>query len=151
MEIWNDYLTTSGIPLHILCDGLKAQNKNKTKCFRLRTSLAMLLVPAALAEVPVDGGEGAGGFALNRPGADISALSIVLIGHDVVVLHWVKDHGPVESGEVAEVGVLLHAHSSTGDVHQVVKANLFHLQHLEQHKRIVEEEIITAHHCEVGK
>lgn len=111
----------------------------------------MLLVPAALAEVPVDGGEGADGFALNRAGADVSALSIVLIGNDVVVLYRVKDHGPVEGGEVAEVRVLLHTHGSTGDVHQAVKAELFQLQHLEQHKRIVEEEIIAAHHCEVGK
>lgn len=111
----------------------------------------MLLVPAALAEVPVDGGEGAGGFALNRAGANVSALSVVLIGHDVVVLHRVEDHGPVEGGEVAEVGVLLHAHGPTGDVHQTVEADLLQLQHLEQHERVVEEEIVASHHREVGK
>lgn len=93
----------------------------------------MLLVPAALAEVPIDGGEGAGGFAQNRAGADVSALTIILIGHDVVVLHRVKDHGPVEGGKVAEVRVLLHAHCTTGDIHQTVKADLLQLQHLEQH------------------
>lgn len=111
----------------------------------------MPLVPAALAEVPVDGGEGAGGFALNRAGADISALSIIFIGHNVVVLHRVKDHGPVEGREVAEVWVLLHTHGPTGDIHQTVKTDLLQLQHLEQHERIVEEEIIASHHREVGK
>lgn len=111
----------------------------------------MLLVPAALAEVPVDGGGEAGGFALNRAGTNVSALSIILIGHDVVVLHRVEDHGPVEGGEVAEVGVLLHPHGPTGDIHQTVKSDLLQLQHLKQHERIVEEEIIASHHREVGK
>lgn len=111
----------------------------------------MLLVPAALAEVAIDGGERAGGFAQNCARADVSALPIILIGHDVVVLHRVQDHGPVEGGEVAEVRVLLHAHGSAGDVHQAVKADLLQLQHLKQHQRVVEEQIIASHHRQIGE
>ena len=82
------------------------------------TPLAMFLCPAALAEQAVDGGLKAGGLPLGRPWADVSALAVVLVRHDVVVLYRVQDLGPVQGGEVAKVRVLLHAHRAPGDVHE---------------------------------
>ena len=60
------------------------------------TSLTVLLRPASLTEVSVDGGRLTSGLPGGRPGADISALPVVLVGHDVVVLHCVQDLGPVQ-------------------------------------------------------
>lgn len=73
-------------------------NKDKK---RTLTSLTVFLSPAALAEVAVDGGGLAGGLSHRRSGTHVSALPVVFVGHDVVVLHRVEDFRPVQSGEVA--------------------------------------------------
>lgn len=111
----------------------------------------MVLVPAAFPEVAVDGGLDAGDLPGDGPWADISALPLVLVGHDVVVLHRVQDFGPVEAGQVAEVRVLFHAHCAAGDVHQAVQAHLLQLQHLEHHQGVVEEQVVAADDRQVGE
>lgn len=104
----------------------------------------MVLCPAAFAEVPVDGRRWAGGLSNGRPGADVAALSVIFVGHDVVVLHRVKDLGPVQGGEIAEIGVLLYPHRAPGDIHQAVEADLSQLDHLEYHQRVVEEQVVAT-------
>jgi len=99
----------------------------------LLTSLALVLCPAAFAEVSVDGGRLAGCLSNSRPGADITTLSFVLVGYDIVVLHRVQDFGPVQCGQVAEIWVFLQSHSSSGDIHQAMEAELPQLEHLEHH------------------
>lgn len=118
---------------------------------RLLTSLTVLLGPAAFTEVSVDGGGLAGGLSDGRPRANVSALSVVLVSHDVVVLHCVQDLGPVQSGEVAEIRVLLNPHCSTGDVHQAMEADLSQLEHLEHHQGVVEEQVVASDDRKVGE
>ena len=95
--------------------------------------MAAELDPAALTGVSVDGGRLAGRLSDGCPWAHVSTLSVVLVRHDVVVLHWVEDFGPVQSWEIAEIWVLLNSHSSAGDVHQAMEADLSQLEHLEHH------------------
>lgn len=115
------------------------------------TSLTVVLSPAALAEMAVDGGGLAGGLPHRRPWAHVPALPVVLVGHDVVVLHRVEDFGPVQGGEVAEVRVLLDPDGSSGDVHQAVEADLSQLEHLEYHQSVVEEEVGASDHGQAGE
>lgn len=99
----------------------------------------------------VDGVLWADGLTLGGAGTNISALSVVLIGHDVIILHRVQDLGPVQGGQVAEVWVLLNSHGTSGDVHEAVEAHLLQLEHLIKHKGVVEEEVVSADHREVGE
>lgn len=99
----------------------------------------------------IDGVLWADGLTLGRAGTNISALSLVLIGHDVIILHRVQDLGPVQGGQVAEVWVLLNSHGTSGDVHQAAEAHLLQLEHLVEHKGVVEEEVVSADHREVGE
>lgn len=129
------------------------QNDYNTQIYNRRrlTSLTVVLGPAALAEVPVDGGGLAGGLSDGHPGAHVSALSAVLVSHDVVVLHGVEDLGPVQSGEIAEIRVLLNPHGPSGDVHQAVEADLSQMEHLEHHQGVVEEQFVASDDGEVGE
>lgn len=127
---------------HVLVDNL-----NK----KLLTSLTVVVGPAAFTEVPIEGGRLAGGLSDCRPWTHIAALSVILVGHDVVVLHRVQDLGPVQGGEIAEIRVLLNSHSSSGDVHQTVKADLAQLEHLKHNQGIVEEEVVASDDRQVGE
>lgn len=111
----------------------------------------MLLSPAALAEMAVDGGGLAGGLPHRRPWTHVPALPVVLVGHDVVVLHRVEDFRPVQSRQIAEVWVLLDPYGSPGDVHQAMEADLSQLEHLEYHQGVVEEEVAASDHGQVGE
>lgn len=111
----------------------------------------MVLSPAALAEMAVDGGGLASGLPNRGPGAHVSALPIVLISHDVVVFYRVQNFGPVQCGQVAEVGVLLNPHSPSGDIHQAVESDLSQLKHFEDHQSVVKEQIVTSDHSQVGE
>lgn len=84
-------------------------------------------------------------------GTHISTLSLILIGYDEVVLYRVKDLGPIQSSQVTQVRILLYPHSTPGDIHQTVEANLLQLQHLINHKSIVEEEVVATDHSQVGE
>ncbi len=99
----------------------------------------------------VDGALWADGLTLGRAGTHISALSLILVGHDKVVLHRVQDFGPVQRGQVAQVWVLLDPHGTPGDIHETVEAHLLQLQHLIYHKSVVEEEVVSADHRQVGE
>lgn len=111
----------------------------------------MVVRPAARAEVSVDGGRLAGGLSLGRPWAHVATLSVVLVGHDIVVLHRVQDLGPVQSGEIAEIWVLLNPHGSPGDIHQAMETNLSQLEHLEHHQSVVEEQVVASDDRQVGE
>lgn len=111
----------------------------------------MVLRPASSPEVSVDGVLWADGLPLGRAGTHISTLPVILIGHDEVVLHRVQDLGPVQGGEVAKVWIFLDPHGSPGDIHEAVEAHLLQLQHLVNHESVVEEEVVSADHCQVGE
>lgn len=111
----------------------------------------MVLVPAAIAEIPVNGGLHTGCHAGDGTRANISALAIVFVGHDVVVLHRVQNFRPVEGGQVTEVRVLLDAHGPPRDVGQAVKADLFQLEHFEHDETVVKEEVVATDDGEVGE
>lgn len=111
----------------------------------------MILVPTTIAKIPVDGGLHASDHAGDRTRANVSALAIVLISHDVVVLHRVQYFGPVEGGQVTEVRVLLDAHRPPRDVGEAVEADLLQLEHFEHDERVVEEEVVAADDGEVGE
>lgn len=111
----------------------------------------MVLSPAALTEVAVDGGGLASGLSNGGPWAHVPALSVVLVSHDVVVFYRVQNFGPVQSGQVAEVWVLLDPHGPSGDVHQAVEADLSQLKHFEDHQSVVEEQIVASDHSQVGE
>ena len=111
----------------------------------------MILGPAALAEMAVDGGGLAGGLPDRRPWTHVPALPVVLVGHDVVVLHRVEDFRPVQSGKIAEVRVLLNPHGSSGDVHQAMEADLSQLEHLKNHQSVVEKKVAASDHGQVGE
>lgn len=111
----------------------------------------MVLRPAPSPEVSIDGVLRADGLTLGGAGTNISALSVVLIGHDVIILHRVQDLGPVQGGQVAEVWVLLDPHGPSGDVHEAVEAHVLQLEHLVKNQGVVEEEVVSADHREVGE
>lgn len=111
----------------------------------------MVLVPATFSEVPVDGGLFAGYRPHDGTRANVSALPIVLVSHNVVVLHRVGDLGPVESGQIAEVGVLLDAYRSPRDVGQAMEADFLQLDHFKHYQGVVEEEVVAADDGEVGE
>ncbi len=104
----------------------------------------MVLIPASLAEIPVDGGLFAGCRPRDCTRANVSALPLVLVSHNVVVLHRVRDLGPVERGQIAEVGVLFNAYRSSRDVGQAVEADFLQLDHFEHDQGVVEEEVVSA-------
>ncbi len=104
----------------------------------------MVLIPASLAEIPVDGGLFAGCRPRDCTRANVSALPLVLVSHNVVVLHRVRDLGPVERGQIAEVGVLFNAYRSSRDVGQAVEADFLQLDHFEHDQGVVEEEVVAA-------
>ncbi|KAL0612102.1 hypothetical protein AAY473_018731 [Plecturocebus cupreus] len=52
----------------------------------------------------------------------------------------VQDTGPVNSGQVAQLIVLLDADRTPGDVHQAVEAEFLEVNHLKDNQRIVEEQ-----------
>lgn len=99
----------------------------------------------------VDGVLRAGGLTLGRAGAHVPALPVLLVGHDVVILHRVQDLGPVQRGQVAQVRVLLDPHGAARDVHEAVEAHLLQMQHLVEDQRVVEEEAVAADHRQVGE
>lgn len=99
----------------------------------------------------VDGVLWADGLTLSRAGTHVPTLSVILIGHDEVVLHRVQDLGPVQGGQVAQVRILLDPHGAPGDIHEAVQAHLLQLQHLVNHKSVVEEEVVSADHRQVGE
>jgi len=101
--------------------------------------------------VPVDGGLRAVGLTLGCAGTHVATLPLILIGHNEVVLHRVQDLGPVQGGQVAQVWILLNPHSTPGDIHEAVEAQLLQLQVLVNHESVVEEEIVAADHRQVGK
>ena len=109
----------------------------------------MVLWPAPSPEVSIDGVLRADGLTLGRAGTHISALSLVLIGHDEVVLRGIQDLGPVQGCQVAQVRILLDSNSTPCDVHEAVQSHLLQLQHLVNHKGIVEEEVVSTDHCQV--
>lgn len=99
----------------------------------------------------VDGVLWADGLTLGRARTHISTLSLVLIGHDEVVLHRVQDLGPVQGGQVAQVRILLDPHGAPGDIHETVEAHLLQLQHLINYESVVEEEVVSTDHRQVGE
>lgn len=99
----------------------------------------------------VDGVLRAGGLTLGRTGTHVPALPVLLVGHNVVVLHRVQDLGPVQRGQVAQVRVLFNPYSTSCDVHEAVEAHLLQLQHLVDDQRVVEEEAVAADHRQVGE
>lgn len=99
----------------------------------------------------VDGVLWADGLTLGRAGAHVPTLSIFLIGHDVVILDRIQDLGPVQCGQVAQVRVFLDPHGAPGDIHEAVEAHLLQLQHLVDHERVVEEEVVATDHGQVGE
>lgn len=111
--------------------------------------MAIILGPAAPPEVAVDGVLQAGGLTLGRAGAHVPALPLLLVGHNVVILHRVQDLGPVQRGQVAQVRVLLDPHGAPRDVHEAVEANLLQVQHLVENQRVVEEEAVATDHRQV--
>lgn len=118
---------------------------------RLLTFLTVALCPAAFTEVSIDGCCLAGGLSDGRPWADIATFSVVFVGYYVVVLHRVQDLGPVQGREIAKIWVLLNPHSSSGDVHQAMEADLSQLEHLEHHQSVVEEQVTASDDCQVGE
>lgn len=125
--------------------------KCKIRTKRKLTPLAVIMVPAAWSKMAIDGGLFTQVVSGNGYWTDVTAFTLVLVRHYVVVLHRVEDFGPVKSGEVAELGVLLHAHSSPRDVHQTRKPYLLQLQHLKDHQGIVKEQVVATDNSEVGK
>lgn len=99
----------------------------------------------------VDGVLRADGLAVGGTGTNVSALSLVLIGHDVIILHRVQDLRPVQGGQVAEIWVLFDSHGTSGDVHEAVEAHLLQLEHLIEHQGVVEEEVVSTDHRQVGE
>ena len=111
----------------------------------------MVLSPAALSKLSVDGGLRTGGLPIGRAWTHVPTLLAVLIGHDVVVLHRVQNLGPVQGREVAEVRVLLQPHGSSSDVHEAVEPQLLQVHHLKQNQGVVEEQVVASDHRQVGE
>lgn len=115
------------------------------------TLLAVILGPASVTEVPIDGGLQAAALPLRCSRANIPTLLLILVCHNVVVLNVIQDLRPVQGGQVAEIWVLLDAHGPTRDVHEVGQAHVLQLEHLEEHQGIVEEQVVAADDGEVGE
>lgn len=99
----------------------------------------------------IDGVLRADSLTLGCARTHISTLSLILIGYDEVVLYGVQDLGPIQSSQVTQVRILLDPHRTPGDIHQTVEAHFLQLQHLINHKSIVEEEVVATDHSQVGK
>lgn len=83
--------------------------------------------------------------------AHVVALLGLLIPTDHVIELRGHDERPVHRVQVAELGVLLDPHGAAGDVPQVVQADVLQVGHLEDHQRVVVEEVAAADDAEVGE
>lgn len=101
----------------------------------------MTVCPAPFHKLPVDDSGRAVGLALGSAWTDIPTFFIVIfVQYNVVVLHRIQYPRPVDSGQVAELIILLDANRAPGDVHEVVKPQLLQVDHLKDDQGIVEEE-----------
>lgn len=99
----------------------------------------------------IDGVLRADSLTLGSARTHISTLSVILIGYNEVVLYRVQDLGPIQSSQVTQVRILLNPYGATVDIYQTVEAHLLQLQHLINHKSIVEEEVVSTDHSQVGE
>lgn len=115
------------------------------------TFLAMIGVPATVVIIVVEHGLAALGVVLHDTRANITALLRLLVSSNVIVEFCVHDEGPVDGVQVTELRVFLNTDGSTGDVPQVVQADVLQAGHLENHQGVVVEEVTTMNDGEVGK
>lgn len=112
----------------------------------------MTVCPAPFHKLPVDDSGRAVGLALGGAWTDIPTFFVVIfVQYNVVVLHRIQNPRPVDSGQVAELIILLNANRAPGDVHEVVKPQLLQVDHLEDDQGVVEEETGASDDCEVGE
>jgi len=113
------------------------------------TFLTVIGIPAAVVVVVVEHGLLALGVVLHDTRADVAAFLGLLVSSNVIVELCIQDERPVDGVQVAEFGVLLDADGSAGDVPQVVQADVLQAGHLEDHQRIVVEEVPPTYDGEV--
>jgi hypothetical protein len=110
----------------------------------------MTVCPAPFHKLPIDDSGRTVGLALGGAWTDIPTfLVVIFVQYNVVVLHRIQDTGPVDSGQVAELIILLDADRAPGDVHEVIKPQLLQVDHLEDNQGIVEEETGASDDCEI--
>lgn len=111
----------------------------------------MIGVPATVVIIVVEHGLAALGVVLHDTWANITALLRLLVSSNVIVEFCIHDEGPVDGVQVTELRVFLNTDGSTGDVPQVVQANVLQAGHLKNHQGVVVEEVTTMNDSEVGK
>lgn len=104
----------------------------------------MIRVPAAVVVVVVEHGLFAQRIVLNDAWTNVTALFGLLVPSDVIVELCIHDEGPVYGVQVAKLWILLYTDGTTGDVPQVVEANVLQAGHLKDHQGIVIEEVTSA-------
>lgn len=115
------------------------------------TFLAMIGVPAAVVVVVVEHGLSAQRIVLNDAWTNVTTFFGLLVSGDVIVELRVHDEGPVYGVQVAEFWILLNSDGTTGDVSQVIQANVLQTGHLKDHQSVVIKEVTSADDRKVGE
>lgn len=111
----------------------------------------MIGIPAAIVVVVVEHGLSALRAVLHDAWTNVTALLGLLVPCDVIVELRVHDEWPVYGVQVAELRVLFDTDGTTGDVSQVVEANVLQAGHLKDHEGIVVEEVPTPYDSKIWK
>ena len=114
------------------------------------TFLAVVGRPATVAVV-MEVGLLAKGLVLIDSRTHIPTFFGLLIPINVVVKFSVHDKRPVHRVQIAELRVFLNPDGTSGDVPQVVQADVLQAGHLEDHQGIVVEEVASSDDGEVGE
>lgn len=109
------------------------------------TFLAVIGIPAAVVVVVVENGFSALRAVLHDAWTNITALLGLLVPGNVIVKLCIHYDRPVYGVQVAELRVLFNADGTTGDVSEVVQANVLQTGHLKDYKCVVVEEVSSSY------
>lgn len=133
----------------------KKWNKSNISKFkygwRVLTILAVVGGPAAVAVVVIEAGPNALCSIIHDTWTNITAFFGWLVPIDVVVKLCIHNEWPVHWVQVAQLRVLFDSDSASGDVPQVVEADIFQAGHFEDNQGVVVEQVASTDDTEVGE
>lgn len=107
--------------------------------------------PAAVAVVVIEAGLNTLWSVLHDTWTNITAFFGLLVPIDVVVKLCIHNERPVHRVQVTQFRVLFDSDGPSGDVPQVVEANIFQAGHFEDDQGVVIEQVASSDDVEVGE
>lgn len=139
------------------CASIRNKSWNKSNISEIKyswqvlTFLAIAWGPAAVAVVVIEAGPNALWAVLHDTWTNITAFFGLLVPSDVVVKLGIHNEWPVHRVQVAQLRVLFDSDRASGDVPQVVEANIFQAGHFEDDQGVVVEQVASSDDIEVGE